>query len=144
MKLIFISFALLISSTAFADWGGVLSGDGQTQKSTYENCDMNVDFYLDRPKNKFEVAHIDYSCAMPNGPTLYQAFNDIQMTIDGVNGTLLHNGAVVGTMTDTSLEFVLQQGAGAHFQFEVVPGTAAWDAVIIDGQNGTPIKIRLW
>lgn len=144
MKSVLIFFALVLGSNALADWGGVLSGDGQSQNSTYENCDMNVDFYLDRPNHKFDIASIDYACAMVSGPTLYRAFNDIRMTIDDASGRLLQNGIVVGSMSETSLEFSLLQGAITHFRFNVVPGTAAWDAVIIDGTNGTPIKIRLW
>lgn len=142
MKSAFLLFTIMFSLNASADWGGVLSGDGKTLNSTYENCDMNVDFFLNRPNSTFEIAHIDYACALPT-ETLFQAFNDIRMTIEP-NGQLMHNGAAVGHISDTTLEFTLQQGSGAQFKFEVVPGTAAWDAVIVDATHPEPISIRLW
>ncbi len=143
MKLILILLFSVLNSSAFADWSGVLEGQGQTLKATYENCDMYADFYLDRRIGAFEILSLSYSCAMPTA-TLYQAFSSVKMRIEESTGHLIHNGVDIGLMSDQSLEFTLSEGTGAQFRFDVVPGTAAWDTRIVDLATGTPITVRLW
>lgn len=137
---LFVFFFALNSS--FAGWGGIREGAAQTKNMNYENCDILADFFVNPAKGTFEVAKLDYSCALEDGSTAFQAYTDVRMTIEG--SQLVLNGQVVGSFSDVHVDFTFTSGNGASYSFDLVPGTAAVDTQIIDSKTGMIIEGRLW
>lgn len=143
-----MKIALLLSTfffalnPCFAGWGGMREGNAQTKVATYQNCDIFADFFVNTAKGTFEVAKLDYSCAQEDGSTVFQAYTDVRMAIEG--NQLLLNGQVVGSFSEQHVDFVFTAGKGASYSFDFVPGTAALETRILDTQTGMLIEGRLW
>lgn len=143
MKTALSLFTFLFAlNPTFAGWGGMREGDAKTKDAGYQNCDLLADFFVNPTKGSFEVAKLDYSCALEDGSTVFQAYTDVRMKI--VGSALVLNDQVVGSFSDQHVDFALVSGTGASFSFNFIPNTAGVTAEIVDARTGTLIQGELW